>query len=134
MGSVVVKSLYSLVFPAIISAYGAASPLSSRLLSLVPPGAEIVGGFENHPDATKNGRILLTTHNNRLDLDDWQALTGADSQRVFDELIEVAADGTGGSISEHMVLLAGRFDRDRIFRSIQENGAEATQYQGRPVL
>ncbi len=134
MGSVVLKSLYSLVFTAMISANGAASPLSSRLLSLVPPGAEIVGGFENQADSSKHGRLLLTTHNNRLDLDDWQALAGADSKRVFEEVIEVAKGGPSGSISEHMLLVAGRFDCERIFRSIQENGAEATQYQGYSVL
>ncbi len=134
MGSVILKSLYSIAFTVVISAYGVASPLSSRLLSLVPSGAEIVGGFENHADSSKHGRLLLTTHNNRLDLDDWQALAGADSRRMFEEVIEVAKGGPSGSISEHMVLIAGRFDRERIFRSIQENGAEATQYEGYPVL
>jgi hypothetical protein len=134
MGSLVVKGLYSLAFIAFVAGQGLASPVSSSLLSLVAPGAEIVGGFENHRDPDKHGRLLLTTHNNRLDLDDWQALTGADSNRQFAEVIEVAKSDLSGAISEHMLLVAGRFDRERIFHSVQENGAEATQYQGQPVL
>jgi len=112
---------------------GFASPLSSRLLPLVPPGAEIVAGFENHSGPTARGRLLLTTHNNRLDLDDWQALTGVDSKRFFDEIVEVAAAPSGGELSEHMLLVSGRFDRERIVRSLEENGARAQEFQGQRI-
>jgi hypothetical protein len=111
-----------------------ASPLGSRLLPMVPPGAEVVAGFEDHPRPKIHGRLLMTTHNNRLDLDDWQALTGVDSKRVFDEVIEVAAAPSGGALSEHILLVAGRFDRARIFRSIEENGAQSTQFLGERIL
>jgi hypothetical protein len=110
------------------------SPLNSRLLSLVPPGAQIVAGFENHSGRASHGRLLLTTHNNRLDLEDFESLTGVDSKRVFNEIIEVAAAPAGGALSEHMLLAGGRFDRQVIFRSIEMNGAASFHYQGEPVL
>jgi len=101
---------------------------------MVPPGAEIVAGFENQRGSNSHGRLLLTTHNNRLDLDDWQALTGVDNKRVSDEVIEVAATPSGGPLSEHMLLVAGRFDRERIFRSIEQNGAGSVAFQGERIL
>jgi len=78
--------------------------------------------------------LLLTTHNNRLDLDDWQALTGVDSKRVFDEVIEVAAAPSGGALSEHLLLVAGRLDRERIFRSVEENGSHSVRFQGERIF
>ncbi len=129
-------SLWKSCCPAVLAIFLASSgwafPLGSRLLPLVPPGAEIVAGFENHPDA--NGRLLLTTRNNRLDLDDFQALTGSDSKRVFDEVIEVAAAAQDGLLSEHMLLVAGRLDRERIFRSIEESGAKSVEFLGERIL
>src|SRR4051812_22550434 len=95
----VTRGLCTGVLAAFLVGTGFASPLSSRLLPLVPPGAEIVAGFENHRDSNSRGRLLLTTHNNRLDLDDWQSLTGVDSKRVFDEVVEVAAAPSGGALS-----------------------------------
>jgi len=134
MGRVVLKAFYTSAIATFFAASSLASPLSSRLLPLVPPGAEIVAGFEYRPSPDLNGSLLLTTRNNRLDLDDWQALTGADSSRTLEALIEVAAAGPNGSVSEHMLLVAGQFDRERIFRSIQENGTKSTEHEGHPVL
>ncbi len=129
----IVRIFSTFVFVATFAGYGSASPLSSRILSLVPPGAEIVAGFENHPDST-SGRLLLTTHNNRLDLADWQALTGVDSSRRFDEVIEAAASDGAGDLSEHLLLVAGRLDRELIFRSLEENGVQSTGFQGQRIM
>jgi len=129
------KGSFTVVLTAFFAGSAFGSPLSSRLLSLVPPGAGIVAGFENHTGADFHGRLLLATHNNRLDLEDFQSLTGVDSKRVFDEVIEVAAAAPlGGSLSEHMLLVAGQFDRERIFSSIELNGAGNFQYQGQQIL
>ncbi len=128
------KGLFVTVFISVFSASGSASPLSSRLISLVPPGAEIVAGFENHAASNFHGRLLLATRNNRLDLEDFESLTGVDSKRSFDEVIEVAASPTGGALSEHLLLVAGRFDRERIFRSMELNGAKSTQFLGERIL
>jgi hypothetical protein len=130
----IAKGFFAVPMTAVFLGSAFGSPLSSRLLPLVPPGAEIVAGFENHAGPTANGRLLLTTHNNRLDLDDWQALAGVDTQRVFDEFIEVAAAPMRGELTEHLLLVAGRFDRDRIFQSAQLNGAQTTRFREETVL
>jgi hypothetical protein len=128
-----IRSL-ALFLTSVAGASGWASPLNSKLLGLVPAGAAIVAGFENRHDARSCGRLLLTTPNNRLDLDDWQALAGVDSKRIFDEVIEVAAASTGGDLTQHLLLVEGRFDRDSIFRAAEQNGAQRSEYQGEPVL
>ncbi len=134
MNTIFLKGLFTVALTGFWAGSGLASPLSSKLLPLVPGGVEIVAGFENHPGPYSHGRLLLTTHNNRLDLDDWQALTGVDNNRIFDEIIEVAASPAAGKLSEHMLLVAGRFDRERIFRSAELNGAQDTVFEGQRIL
>ena len=134
MHAVIAKGLSIAALSSFLAGYGLASPLSSKLLSLVPPSAEIVAGFENHAFPRAHGRLLLTTHNNRLDLQDWEALTGVDSRRIFNEVIEVAATNPSGSLTEHVLLVAGQFDRERIFQSLEENGAQAVDFEGQQAL
>lgn len=128
------KGLFTVALTAFFAGSGLASPLSSKLLPLVPAGAEVVAGFENHPTPDSHGRLLLTTHNNRLDLDDWQALTGVDNNRIFDEIIEIATSQASGQLTEHLLLVAGRFDQERIFRSAELNGAENTEFEGQKIV
>lgn len=118
-----------------VTSIGLASPLNNRLLPLVPSGAEIVAGFENYPDPHRHGQLLLTPHNNRLDLADWQGIAGVDPKRNYQEFIEVTASGAQqGKLSEHMLLVAGVFDRERIFKAAEINGAERTEFQSEPVI
>jgi hypothetical protein len=128
------RLLWILVSTAIIAASCFASPLNNPLLPLVPSGAEIVAGFDNHPAGHEHGRLLLSTHNDRLDLDDWQGLGGVDNKRIIDEVIEVAASSGNGRLAEHLLLVAGHFDRERIFKAAELNGAEANEYEGRTIL
>jgi hypothetical protein len=128
------KLLCVVASTAVFVASGFASPLNSKLLSLVPPGAEIVAGFENHAGGHKIGRLLLSTHNDRLDLDDWQGLAGVDNKRVIDEVIEVAASSETGRLTEHLLLVAGQFDRERIFKAAEMNGAQRGEYEGGTVM
>ena len=111
-----------------------ASPSNSRLLWLVPPGAQIVAGFENYKDERHHGQLLLTTRNNRLDLADWQAIAGVDHRRSFQEVIEVASSPQGGQLPEHLLLVAGRFDREKIFQSLRRMGAKETLHQGQSAM
>jgi len=135
MSPSIYKHLWILVSTAFFAASGFSSPLDSKLLPLVPPGAEVVAGFSNHPVGQhEHGRLLLSTHNDRLDLDDWQALAGIDNKRVIDEVIEVAASSATGRLTEHLLLVAGRFDRDRIFKAAEMNGAERSKYESGTVL
>lgn len=135
MGASNHKLLCMLALTAVFAGSAFASPLNSKLLSLVPPGAEIVAGFENQPALHGHGQLLLTTHNNRLDLDDWQALAGVDHKRVVQEVIEVAASPTGGGkLTEHLLLVAGRVDTERIFSAAHLNGAEKSEFEGQMVM
>jgi len=111
-----------------------ASPTNSKLLWLVPPGAQIVAGFENYHDERHHGQLLLTTRNNRLDLADWQAIAGVDHERAIEEVIEVAASPDGGVLPEHLLLVAGRFNCNKILRSLQLSGAKQTEYEGQQVI
>ncbi|MBS1802652.1 MAG: hypothetical protein JST28_04765 [Acidobacteria bacterium] len=111
-----------------------ASPTNSKLLWLVPPGAQIVSGFENYHEEHHHGQLLLTTRNNRLDLADWQAIAGVDHARVIEEVIQVASSPVGGLLHEHLLLVAGRFDQDAIFRSLHAQGAQEMQYEGQRVI
>lgn len=111
-----------------------ASPTNSKLLWLVPSGAQIVAGFENYQDEHHHGQLVLSTRNNRLDLADWQSIAGVDHNRAFQEVIEVAASPVGGELPEHLLLVAGRFDRERIFRSLRLKGVKETKYEGQMVM
>jgi hypothetical protein len=117
-----------------VTVFGFASPPGFKLVPLVPGGCEIVAGFENGHDAQTAGRLLLTTHNNRLDLDDWLALAGVDNERVYDEVVEVAASSPRGESREHLLLVAGRFNAELIYRSLESNGAKTTHFDGLKII
>ena len=134
MGSFVYKFLYTPALMLGIATPAVASPANWTLLPLVPPGARIVAGFENYRDPHRHGQLLLTTHSDRLDLADWQSITGVDSKRVVDQVVEVADDFLDGELTEHLVLVAGRFDTERIFHSVQMNGAESREFEGQAVM
>lgn len=118
----------------VVTPCGFASPLTSKLLSLVPAGSEIVAGLENRHDAATSGHLFLTTRNNCLDLNDWLALAGVDTARVFNEVIEVATSTPGARLAEHLLLVSGKFDGERIFRAAEQNGSEAVDFNGYKVL
>jgi hypothetical protein len=135
MGPCILRLFYSVTVILVFAASGFASPVNFKLLPLVPAGAQIVAGFQNpHDPGVPTGRVLLTTHNNRLDLDDWISLTGVDSTKVFDEVIEVAMSSDTVELQEHLLLVAGHFDRARIFRSAEQNGAAHVSYLGETAL
>ena len=113
---------------------GWASPASSKLLALVPYGAQIVAGIEDPHNPASSGRLLLITHKCNLDFNDWVAITSVDPHREADEVIEVATSSSEGELKEHLVLVAGRSDREHIFRAAIENGASTTKYRGQGLL
>jgi hypothetical protein len=114
-----------------------AVPISSatdhRLLSLVPPAAQVVARISATTSAANTDNFVVITHNNRIDLSDFHALSGADSNRSIHEVIFAAAD-SAGQLNEHSLLASGRFDRERIYKSAVDNGSIAIRYRGVPVL
>lgn len=103
----------------------------SRLLSLVPPSAQLVAGMSASSTGSQPGIFLLITHNNSIDLDDFIALTGVDTTRVVEQVIMATEDGHG-DLTEHSLLASGHFDQALIRRSV--SGASVTHYREIQVL
>jgi hypothetical protein len=135
---IVLSQIKDSVLLAFVSMAGAvagwASPVSSKLLDLVPEGAQIVAGIEDPHNPTSSGRLLFVTHSCNLDFNDWVAITGVDPRRESDEVIEVATSSSEGELKEHLVLVAGRFDREHIFSAALVNGAAMAEYRGQGLL
>jgi hypothetical protein len=77
--------------------------------------------------------FVVITHNNGVDLEDFFALSGADSTRSTHEVIFAAAEN-GGQLSNHSLLASGNFNRERIYRSAVDNGSSTTHYRDISVL
>jgi hypothetical protein len=114
-----------------VAAVSAVTP-DSRLLSLVPPAAQVVAGMSASSSGNQPGSFLLITRNNSIDLDDFIALTGGDPTRVIQQAIMVAVSDDQGVLTEHSLLASGHFDQALIRRSI--SGASLTHYREIPVL
>lgn len=131
VGEVVLLVLFSLFT---MAAALAVTP-NPRLLSLVPPNAQMVAGMIAPQRGTQPSGFLLITHNNLVDLDDFMALSGVDSSRDIEQTIMVASGG-GGALAEHSLLTSGRFDQGLIYRSAYRaaTGAKTTEYRGIQVV
>lgn len=116
------------------SIHGFASPAQSKLLPLIPREAQIVAGVEDPRNPDTRGHLLLVTTKNAFDFDDCLSLIGVDTHRDVDETIWIAASSPQGELDEHMLLLAGRFDRNHIFQAAGQNGAATSVYRGLEVL
>jgi hypothetical protein len=111
----------------------AAAAQDPRLLSLAPPGAQIVAGISAPPAQGQPDNFVLMTHSNRVDLEDFFALTGADSTRIIHQIVFVAV-AAQGQLNEHSVLASGHFDQPRVFQSATAGGALVKRYRGVPIL
>jgi len=109
-----------------------AATADQKLLALVPPDAQVVARVSSPPPSAK-GHYVLIPHKNRIDFNDFLALTGADSTLVVDQLIYVATADRDGIVNQHSLLASGSFDREHIYRS-DGGGASVTRYRGLPVL
>jgi hypothetical protein len=112
-----------------VRAFGS-SPAEDRLLRLVPANAEIVAGIEDPHRGDQSGRLLIVTHNNNVDLNDWIGLVGVDDRQEVDKLVEVAMSSPRGDLSEHLLLARGSFDGRRILEDAERNGGVRTEYKG----
>jgi hypothetical protein len=106
------------------------SPTEDRLLRLVPANAAIVAGIEDPHHGDQSGRLLIVTHNNNVDLDDWIALVGVDGRQEVDRLIEAAMPSPLGDLAEHLLLARGSFEGGRILNQAERNGAVRSEYRG----
>jgi hypothetical protein len=120
------------LFHAVISASALSSDL--RLLQMVPPESQVVAGMLSPTPAGQPSGFLLITASNRLDLDDFYSITGADASRLIHQVVFVAAAGGEGRRSEHSLLVKGHFDRNAIFRFAESGNATTETYRGESIL
>ena len=105
------------------------------LISLVPPAARMVAGVTAPQHSGWPSSLLLITHRNLVDLNDFMALSGVDGHRVIEQVIMIASDNGKAVFAEHSLLASGSFDHELIYRSAYKSAAaNAIQYRGIPIL
>jgi hypothetical protein len=132
--SMIGKAFLLFLFPLFAAAGAWAVSPDPKLLSLVPPEARIVAVMQAPAGGQRPASFLLITRNNNVDLEDFFALSGADSTRVMHQVIFLAAADIGGTLTEHSLLVSGHFDEAKIFRSARDGGALSAKYRGIRVL
>jgi hypothetical protein len=130
----IAKSVLFLLFSFNAAVPASASSSDIRLLQMVPPESQIVASMfsptpEKHPSS-----FLLITRYNKIDLNDFFALTGADTSRLIRQVVFVAAAGSDSTLSEHSLLVSGHFNRDAIFRFAETGEARMESYHGEAIL
>jgi hypothetical protein len=110
--------------------------IDEKLLSLVPSGGKgkVVAGMDSPPPKGQPGSFVLITHNSRVDLRDFFALTGVDSSRIVRHAIFIAMDDNAAETAEHSLMMSGHFDQARIYKSALDGGEEILHYRGIPVV
>jgi hypothetical protein len=101
---------------------------------MVPPESQIIASMLPPTSEGRPSSFLLITIYNRIDLEDFFALTGADASRLIHEVVFVAAAGGDGKLSEHSLLISGHFNRDAILRSAESGNATTESYRGQSIL
>jgi hypothetical protein len=128
------RSLAILLPPLLSAAIASAISPDPGILSLVPPGAQMVAGITEPPQHGLRETFLLIAGNNQIDLRDFFALSGIDDTRVVDQVILVTGDVTGATEEEHSLLVSGHFNQARIFKAAVENHSGLGDYRGQRVL
>jgi hypothetical protein len=128
------RTLAMLFFPLIAVEMVSAAPPDAKLLSLVPPGTQLVAGACNqaHPGAPES--FLLTGRYNLIDRRDFLSLAGVDDSMRMGQMIFTSGGGDPSRWGEHSILISGHFDQERIFKAAVQNGAKVTEFKGIRVL
>ena len=127
------RNLAMLLFPLISVAMTWASP-DPRLLSLVPPGAQLVAGMSIPIPRGRPDGFLLMSYKDLVDRRDFMSLVGVDDSLIIDQMLLVAGAGDTSKSGEHSLLMSGHFDQTRIFKAAVENGARVSEFRGIRVL
>jgi hypothetical protein len=127
------RNLAMLLFPLISVAMTWASP-DPKLLSLVPPGTQIVAGMTTQVPRGRPDGFLLVGQSNAVDRSDFLSLVGVDDSRIIHQIIFAAGGADPSTLGEHSLLVSGHFDQKRIFRAAVENGARLSDFRGIRVL
>src|SRR5271170_2072066 len=127
------RNLAMLLFPLISVAMTWASP-DPKLLSLVPPGTQLVAGMTNQLPRGRPDGFLLVRECNLVDRSDFLSLVGVDDSMIIHQIVFAAGGSDPSTLGEHSLLVSGHFDQKRIFRAAVENGARLSEFRGIRVL
>jgi hypothetical protein len=127
------RTLAMLLFLPISATVTWASP-DPRLLSLVPPGTQIVAGVSNPMLHGRTDGFLLMSCEDVVDHRDFISLVGVDDSLVIDQMLFAAGGSDTSKVREHSLLMSGHFDQTRIFKAALENGASVSEFNGIRVL
>ncbi len=111
-----------------------AAPPDPMLLSLVPPGSQVVAGVSNRTPAGQPESFLLMSRNNVIDRRDFISLAAVDDSMIIHQMIFAAGGSDPSRSGEHSALMSGHFDQARMFKAAVENGATVAEYRGFRVL
>lgn len=67
-----------------------------RLMSLIPPGSEVIAGIRAPLVGGLPSNYLFITKDNRIDLADFIAMSGSDQSRIINQVIFTASSGQNG--------------------------------------
>ena len=125
-----------LLLPFLLNAGVTASAISSdlRLMQMVPPESQVIASMLSPTLDGQPSSFLLFTGNNRLDFEDFFAVTGADASRRIHQVVFAAEVGEDGKLSEHSLLVSGHFNRNAIFRFAESGSATTESYRGEAIL
>src|SRR5580704_17775206 len=108
-------------FNAAVAASALASDL--RLIQMVPPESQVIASMLSPTPGGQPSSFLLITGNNRIDLEDFYSVTGADASRLIHQVVFVAAAGSDGTLNEQSLIIKGHFNRNAIFRFAESGNA-----------
>lgn len=123
------RKLQILIFSFVLGGTAYASP-DRRLISLVPEGAQLVTGISASSFQGQPNNFILITGRNRMDLNDFYALTGSDDTRQIHQALFVALSRETTLLNEHSLLVSGHFDKQHVYESAIGSGAKVTGYRG----
>jgi hypothetical protein len=127
------RTLAMLLFLPISAAVTWASP-DPRLLSLVPPGTQIVAGVSNPMLHGRTDGFLLMSCEDVVDHRDFISLVGVDDSLIINQMLFAAGGSDTSKSGEHSLLMSGHFDQTRIFKAALDNGASVSEFSGIRVL
>jgi hypothetical protein len=129
-----IRTLAMLFIPLIAVEMISAAPPDPKLLSLVPPGTQLVAGISNRTPTGRPESFLLIGRHNLVDRRDFVSLAGIDDSAIVRQMIFLAGGSEPSTRGEHSMLIGGHFDQARIFKAAVQNGATVTEFRGVRVL
>jgi hypothetical protein len=129
-----IRTFAMLLFPLIAVEMVSAAPVDPKLLSLVPPGTQLVAGVSYQTPTGHLESLLVMGPDNLLDRCDFISLAGVDDSKVIRQMIFADGGSAPSTLGEHSILVSGRFDQTRIFKAAVSNGATVTEFRGFRVL